>query len=153
MGREDTAMDYIIGAGAILESGENGSLTPANLHAHVDAALAHRVKAAAVDFEGAAPQSLKRLLVVGQGWNAAAFRAGVSDRLRALRTCSLADVLRALAVAAGAGEVHLFAHWLPDDQTVAELREAGVEIVAHPLESIQAASVVAGQRQHRWRAA
>lgn len=146
-------MDYIIGAGAILESGDDGGLTPANLHAHVDAALAQRVKAAAVDFEGASPRSLKRLLVVGQGWDAAAFRAGVGDRLRALRTCSLGDVLRTLAQAAATSEVHLFAHWLPDEGTVIELRQAGIDIVTHPLESIQAASVVAGQRHRRWHAA
>lgn len=146
-------MDYIIGAGAILGTGENGSITPANLHAHVDARLAGRVKAMAVDFEGTSPVSLARLLIVVQGANPGTFRESVSDRLRTQRVCSLADVLRTLAQAAGSNEVHLFAHWLPDDATVAELRPAGIEIVAHPLESIDAASIVAGQRLRRYQAA
>ncbi len=146
-------MDYIIGAGAILESGERGSITPANLHAHVDSALAQAVRVAAVDFEGGSPDSLRRLLLVAKGWNAAAFRAGVSDKLREQRVCTLGDVLTTLARAAGASEVHLFAHWLPDEATCAQLSAAGVGIVTHPLESIQAASVVAGQRRRRWMAA
>jgi hypothetical protein len=146
-------MEYIIGAGAILESGENGTITPANLHAHVRPALAQRVKVAAIDFEAASPASLRRLLIVAQGLNAGAFRLNVSDRLRAQRTCTLADVLRTLAQGAEANEVHLFAHWLPDDQTVGQLNEAGIGIVAHPLESIEEAAVVAGQRHRRYHAA
>jgi len=146
-------MEYIIGAGAILESGENGTITPANLHAHVAPALAERVKVAAVDFEGSSPESLLRLLIVAKGWNPGIFRTHVSDRLRAQRTCTLADVLQTLAKGAEADEVHLFAHWLPDDATVAELERAGIGLVSHPLESIEAASVVAGQRHRRYRAA
>ncbi len=146
-------MEYIIGSGAILESGENGSITPASLHAHVDQALAQRVKVAAVDFESANPAGLTRLLIVAQGWNAAAFRTCISDRLREQRTCSIGDVLLTLARGAGADEVHLFAHWLPDEATCAQLRQEDIDIVAHPLESIEAASVVAGQRHRRWKAA
>lgn len=146
-------MDYIIGAGAILESGENGSITPATLHAHVDQTLAARAKAVAIDFEGASPASLRRLLVVAQGFNSAAFRTGVTDRLREQRTCVLADVLGTLAHAAGTREVHLFSHWLPDVQTCTQLAQQGIEVIAHPLETIDAASVVAGQRNRRWRAA
>lgn len=146
-------MDYMIGAGAILESGEQGSITPATLHAHVDPLLAGRVQVAAVDFEGNDSRSLKRLLVLGHGWDAARFRTGVSDKLREQRDCSLADVLLALAHAGATSEVHLFAHWLPDEETCAQVRRAGVDIVAHPLESILAASVVTGQRYKRWRAA
>jgi hypothetical protein len=146
-------MEYMIGAGAILESGEQGSITPATLHAHVDSLLAGRIQVAAVDFEGNDPRNLKRLLVLGQGWDAARFRTGVSDKLREQRECTLADVLLTLAKAGASAEVHLFAHWLPDEETCAQLREAGVDIVAHPLESILAASVVTGQRYKRWRAA
>jgi hypothetical protein len=146
-------MEYMIGAGAILESGEQGSITPATLHAHVDPLLAGRIQVAAVDFEGNDARSLKRLLVLAQGWDAARFRAGVSDKLREQRHCTLADVLGTLANAGGTAEVHLFAHWLPDEETCAQLRRAGVDIVAHPLESILAASVVTGQRYKRWRAA
>lgn len=143
----------MIGAGAILESGEQGSITPATLHAHIDPLLAGRVQAAAVDFEGLGPSSLKRLLVLGQGWDAARFRGSVTDKLREQRECSLADVLITLARAAGVSEVHLFAHWLPDVETCAQAATAGIEIIAHPLESIHAASVVTGQRYKRWRAA
>ena len=146
-------MDYIIGAGAILESGEAGSITPATLHAHVDAALAQRVLVAAVDFDSASAHSLKRLLILAQGWNAGRFRTEVTDKLRAKRECSLADVLCTLAQAGGAAEVHLFAHWLPDEATCAALAEHGIDLVVHPLESIEAASLVAAQRRQYWRAA
>lgn len=144
-------MEYIIGAGAILETGEGGAITPATLHAQVDPALVPRVAVAAVDFEGTSAERMRRLLVIAQGWNGTRFRA-VSDKLREQRTCTLADVLRTLAQEAGAGEVHLFAHWLADEQTCETLGRAGLALVSHPLESIQAASVVAGQRLRRWAA-
>lgn len=146
-------MNYIIGSGAILEAGRSASITPACLHAHVDASLAHTVKAAAVDFESTGCESISRLLVLIAGGNAAAFRELVSDRLRAMGTCSLADVLGMLARAAGCTQVHLFAHWLPDQATCARMHEEGIELVVHPLESIEAACVVAGQRCRRWQAA
>lgn len=145
-------MDYIIGAGAILETGEAGTITPATLHANVDPALAQRVRVAAVDFEGTSVAAMQRLLIVAQGWNGAQFRTGVSDPLRQRRECTLAEVLGTLAVNAQADEVHLFAHWLPDDATCAELERQGVSIISHPLESIAAASLVAGQRLRRWAA-
>jgi len=146
-------MDYIIGAGAILESGETGAITPANLHAHVDAALAQGVKALAIDFESSTLNTLSRLLIVAQGWNAAAFRNGITEPLRQKRTCTLGDVLCVLASAVGTAEVHVFAHWLPDDATCAQLKAAGITIFSHPLESIAAASVISGQRSRRWKAA
>ena len=143
------SMDYIIGAGAILESGESGTITPAALHAQVEPALAQRVRVAAVDFEGTSIEGMQRLVVLGQGWNAARFRTGVSERLRQ-RTCTLADVLTTLAAEARADEVHIFAHWLPDEATCAALAGRNIAVVAHPLESIRAASLVAGQRCRRW---
>ena len=149
----DTRMEYIIGAGAILESGEAGTITPATLHAHVDAALAERVKVAAVDFESVTSGSLKRLLILAQGWNTGQFRTLVTERLRAQRECTLAEVLRTLANASGATEVHLFAHWLPDEATCEALEQEGLTLVCHPLESIDAASLVSGQRRELWRAA
>jgi hypothetical protein len=145
-------MDYIIGAGAILETGESGTITPATLHAHVDAALAQRVRVAAVDFEGTSPQAMQRLVVVAQGWNGAQFRAGVSDKLRARRECSLADVLCTLAREAQTDEVHLFAHWFADDATCEALAQEGIALVTHPLESIQAAALISGQRLRRYAA-
>jgi len=146
------SMDYIIGAGAILETGDSGTITPATLHANVDAALAQRVHAAAVDFEGTSAASMRRLLILAQGWNGAQFRSAVSDRLREQRECTLADVLMALAEQTQSDEVHLFAHWLPDDATCATLAQRGIAIISHPLESIRAASLVAGQRLRRWAA-
>lgn len=143
-------MDYIIGAGAILETGESGTITPATLHADVDRALAQRVRVAAVDFEGTSVQSMQRLLVVAQGWNGARFRTAVSEKLRERRTCTLADVLCTLAAQAQADEVHLFAHWLPDEKTCETLASSGLTLLTHPLESIRAASLVAGQRCRRW---
>lgn len=142
-------MDYIIGAGAILETGDTGTITPATLHANVDYALSQRARVLAVDFEGTSPQAMQRLLILAQGWNAAQFRTRVTDKLRERRTCTLADVLATLAAQAQATEVHLFAHWLPDQATCTALAELGVRILCHPLESIRAASLVAGQRVRR----
>ena len=150
---DDTAMDYIIGAGAILESGHAASITPATLHAHVDSALASRVGVAAIDFDSASAHALNRLLVLVKGWNAARFRSDVSEKLRSMGECTVADVLSVLARAAGAREVHLFAHWLPDEGTCAALQAQDIAIVAHPLESIEAASLIAAQRREHWKAA
>jgi hypothetical protein len=145
-------MDYIIGAGAILETGESGTITPATLHANVDAALAQRVRVAAIDFEGTTVERMQRLLIVAQGWNGAQFRTAVSEKLRARRECTLADVLMTLSAQAQAGEAHVFAHWLPDEATCETLAAQGIAVIAHPLESISAASLVTGQRLRRWAA-
>ncbi len=143
----------MIGAGAILETGEAAKVTAAMLHARVDPMLARSVKAAAVDFDGNSPEALRRLLVLVPGWNAGRFRSRVSQPLIERGTCSLADVLSMLAGAAEAAEVHLFAHWLPDDMTYQALAQRGIELVVHPLEAIESAAVVAGQRHTRWKAA
>ncbi|HZT13414.1 MAG TPA: hypothetical protein VFA29_11450 [Candidatus Baltobacteraceae bacterium] len=146
-------MDYIIGAGAILESGEQATITPATLHARVEPALAGRVVVAAVDFESTSPSSLQRLMLLVQGWDAATFRSSVSQALLERRECELADVFLVLAQAANVCEVHVFAHWLPDEVTCARLAQSGISLVAHPLESIEAAALVCGQRCRRWHAA
>lgn len=146
------SMEYLIGAGAVLESGERASLTPATVHARVEPALAEIVQAAAVDFEGASLEALTRLVVLVAGWNAAEFRTAVTRRLLDRGVCSLADVLATVAEAAHSPQVHFFAHWLPDDATYAALAERGIELVAHPLEAIDSAALVAGQRHLRWKA-
>lgn len=145
-------MDYIIGAGAILETGDSGNIIAAALHAQVDAALAPRVCAAAVDFEGTSAEAMQRLLIVARGWNAARFRTAVAQPLREQRECTLADVLATLASQAQTNEVHLFAHWFADEATCAQLAQRGIALVSHPLESIRAASLVCGQRLRRWAA-
>lgn len=148
----DTAMGFIIGSGAILTSGNDASIVPATLHACVDDALAGAA-AVAIDFEGVTPGGLSRLLIAAQSTNQSAFANCVSARLKALRSASLAQVLVCLARGTGCGEVHLFAHWLPDEDTWNQTRAAGVGIIAHPLHDIEAASVVSGLRNRRWRAA
>jgi hypothetical protein len=145
------AMEYLIGAGAILET--QGAITPATLHAQLQGIAADGIAAAAVDFESSDPALLKRLLVMGSGWDAARFRGAVSDPLRTRRECSLADVLEVLATATGAAQVHLFARWVPGRETLEALRRAGISVISHPLESIGAAAIVSGQRCKRWRAA
>ncbi len=142
-------MEYIIGSGAILENGANGGITPAALHAHVGELLARRVRAAAVDFEGTTPATLQRLLAVIQGATPAESRKLLEEPLRTRGDCSLADVLEVLATAAGTREVHLFAHWVPGEETLEDLGRRGLALVNHPLESIQAAAMVSGQRHRR----
>lgn len=146
-------MDYIIGAGAILETGESGTITDATLHAQVDQALSPSVRVAAVDFEGTSMENMQRLLIIAQGWNGGRFRSAVTDKLRTQRVCTLADVLRTLGEQGQSAEVHLFAHWLPDEATYRALSEQGLSLVAHPLESIRAAALITGQRCRRWGAA
>lgn len=146
-------MEYIIGAGAILEPGENGSITAASLHAAIGRPLPIPVRALAVDFESAQPSALCRLLIAAEGATPVAFRQNVTDRLRAQRICTLADVFIALAQGLGVHEVHLFAHWFPDEPTCEQLAAAGIRLLAHPLETIEAAAVIAGQRNRRWKAA
>ena len=145
-------MEYMIGAGAILETGDAAKVTAAMLHARVDVMLARSVKAAAVDFDGNSPEALRRLLVIVPGWDAGRFRSHVTDALIERGACSLADVLSMLAAAAQTPEIHLFAHWLPDDATYAALTKLGIGLVVHPLEAIESAAVVAGQRHTRWKA-
>jgi hypothetical protein len=146
-------MDYMIGAGAILETGEAAKVTAAMLHARVDSMLARSVTVAAVDFDGNSQDALRRLLVLVPGWNAGRFRSRVTQPLIERGTCSLADVLSTLAGAAQSPQVHLFAHWLPDEATYAILAGRGIELLVHPLEAIESAAVVAGQRHTRWKAA
>lgn len=142
----------MIGAGAILETGDAASVTAATLHARVDPLLARSVKAGAVDFDGNSADALRRLLVLVTGWNAGRFRSQVIHPLIERGECSLADVLSMVAGAAQTREVHLFAHWVPDDSTSAVLAERGIGLVVHPLEAIESAAVVAGQRHTRWKA-
>lgn len=144
--------DYLIGAGAILTAGSDGSITAATLHAQTEPGLAAQVGAALVDFEAGRLSELSRLLVVVAGWSWSRFRAAVVDRLLAQRECALADVITALAEATGVSEVHLFARWQPDDATIAALRGAGIRTIVHPIEAIGQAALICGQRLKRWRA-
>ena len=143
--------EYLIGAGALLTAGPEGSITAATLHAQVEAGLAESVQAAIVDFEASQLAEVSRLLIVAAGWSGPQFRTAVIQKLLAQRQCELADVVLALAEATGAGEIHLFARWLPDEATIARLRDRGVAIVAHPLDAIARAALVCGQRLERWR--
>ena len=150
VGDTDAMNEYIIGAGAVLTAGDDAKITPATLHAEVSAGVAGIAKAVAVDFEGTSEERLRRLLLVGSGWNRKRFDTGVTAGLMASRACSFADVLAALAEAAGEGEVHLFAHWLPLAATTADLQARNVRLVVHPLESIERAALIEDQAFRRW---
>lgn len=143
--------EYLIGAGALLTAGPEGSITAATLHAQMDPGLAGRVEAALVDFEGSQLAEVSRLLIIAAGWSSPRFRTAVVRKLLAQRQCELADVILTLAEATGARDIHLFARWQPDEATTAHLRERGVTVVAHPLDAIGQAALVCGQRLERWR--
>jgi hypothetical protein len=142
--------EYFIGAGALLTAGEDASITGATLHAQPEGGLAGRVEVAVVDFEATQADDVSRLLIVAAGWSGARFRAEVVRRLLSRQECGLADVISILAQATGAAEVHLFAHWAPDEATNVVLESAGVRVSAHPLEAIGQAALVCGQRMERW---
>ena len=148
---QDAGMDeYFIGAGALLEAGPSGSIAAAALHAQTEAGLAASVKAAVIDFEATRLAELSRLLVVAAGWSVPRFRSEVVVRLLAQHECTLADVMAVLAEAAGTCEVHVFARWLPDDETLQTLEKRGICVASHPLEAIGQAALVCGQRVGRW---
>ena len=141
--------EYIIGAGAVLTAGDVAKIIPATLHAEVATGVYAIAKAVAVDFEGTGEERLRRLLLIGQGWDRRRFETGVTAGLLANRTCSLSDVLAALAEATGEEEVHLFAHWLPLPATSAGLHARGIRLIVHPLESIERAALVEDQAYRR----
>lgn len=144
---------YLIGAGAVLKAGPTASIAPAALHAQADPCLISEIGAALLDFESTDVSELSRVLIVAAGWSAPRFAAEVVRPLLERRECTLADVIAMLAEATGLREVHLFAHWRLEEVTLAELRERGVRVVAHPLEAIDQAALVSGQRLVRWPAA
>jgi hypothetical protein len=143
--------EYFIGAGALLTAGPEASITGATLHAQIGSGLAGRVNVAIVDFEAGRLADVSRLLIVAAGWSGGRFRSEVVRPLLARRECALADVIAILGEATGAHEVHLFAHWVPDDATKALLAARGFRVLAHPLEAIGQAALVSGQRLERWR--
>lgn len=142
--------EYFIGAGALLTAGPSASIAGATLHAQTEAGLAARVKAAVIDFESTRLAELSRVLVVAAGWSRPRFRSEVAERLLADRECTLAEVMAVLAEAAGTHEIHVFAHWQPDSETLRALENRGICVVAHPLEAIGQAALVCGQRVGRW---
>ena len=142
--------DYVIGCGAVLTAGPSASIAGATLHAQTDSSLAASVRAALVDFESSSCSELTKVVVLATGWNAARVRADLVAPLLALGCCTLADVVAQLARAAQISEVHLFAHWLPDEALTAALAREGVILVVHPLESIRQAALICGQNYSRW---
>ena len=142
--------EYFIGAGALLTAGPAASIRGATLHAQPEPGLAGEVEAAVVDFEATQAGELSRVLVVARGWSGTRFHDGVVRKLLAQRECTLADVIATLAEATGAGNVHIFAHWSPEEAVIAALAERGIGVLAHPLEAIGRAALVSGQRLERW---
>jgi hypothetical protein len=143
--------EYFIGAGALLTAGPTATITGATLHAQTEAVPATLIDAALIDFESASSGELSRVLIVAAGWSASRFHAEVVARLLARRECGLSDVIATLANAVGTREIHIFAHWQPDQALVDTLTEAGIRLVSHQLEAIGQAALVSGQRVERWR--
>jgi len=144
--------EYLIGAGAVLTAGPAASIAGATLHAQTDSPAAGEIRAAVIDFEATSPQDLSRIVVVAAGWSPSRFDAEVVQPLLARGECTLADVMERLAGATGAPELHLYARWIPDRRLAAALGEKGVSLVGHPIEAIEQAALVCGQRVNRWRA-
>ena len=142
---------YLIGAGAVLTAGPEGSITGATLHAQTDPLLAASVDVAVVDFESGRPAELSRILIVIKGWSRPRFGEAVIKPLLEARECSLGEVMAQLAAAAGVSEVHVFSRWAPDRELNATADAAGFHLVMHPLETIEQAALVFGQRVSRWR--
>lgn len=144
--------EYLIGAGALLTAGPAASITGATLHAQTDSPAAGEIRAALIDFEAGSPEDLSRIVLVAAGWSPNRFESEVIQPLLAHGDCTLTDVMERLALATNARELHVFARWLPDTNLVAGLRERGISLVGHPLEAIEQAALVCGQRLNRWHA-
>jgi len=143
--------EYLIGAGAVLTAGAAASITGATLHAQTDSPAADEIRAAVIDFEAGSPHELSRIVLVAAGWSPSRFESAVIQPLLGRGECTLADVMERLAAATDARELHLFARWMPDTNLAAALREKGVALVGHPIEAIEQAALVSGQRLNRWR--
>lgn len=141
---------YIIGGGAILQAGPHAGAAAASLHVKVDPFLARRAKAIAIDFESSSQHGLDRLVLLVAGWSAGRFADQVVEPLASRRQATLGQALAACALASGQRELQLFARWLPDRALCEEVAALGVELVVHPLESIERASLVSGQRFRRF---
>lgn len=142
--------DYLIGAGAVLTAGPNATIAGATVHAQTDPLLASTVRAALIDFESSSKAELTQVVVVASGWNAGRVHRELVAPLLERRECSLAEILVALAQAAGTREVHMFAQWLADEAMCEAAAQAGVVLVAHPLEAIRQAALISGARLSRW---
>jgi hypothetical protein len=134
--------EYLIGTGALVTAGEHPCIIPAALHAAVEAAVAAAARVAVVDFDGASARVPRRLLLLVRDWRARAFEASVIARLRSKGLGSCTEALAALAEGTKAGELHLFARWLPGEDLCEGLAGLGVTIVAHPLEAIHRACLI-----------
>ena len=143
--------EYLIATGALITAGERPCITPAALHAAVEAAVAAAARVAVVDFDGASARVPRRLLLLVRDWGARAFEASVIARLRSKGIGSCPDALAALAEGTKTGELHLFARWLPGEDLCERLAGLGVTIVAHPLEAIHRACLIE-QREREYRA-
>ncbi len=142
--------EYIIGAGALLARGRQATITRTKVHAEVSARIAARARAIAIDFESTRASDVQRLLIVAAGWPASTFQVSVTGRLLHSGLCGIGDVLQALSDGTGQREVHLFAHWIPGDLLVGALRREGIELIAHPLDEIRRAALIADQAYTRW---
>lgn len=142
--------EYLIGAGAILTAGPNSSIAGATLHAQTDPCLASGIAAAVIDFEGSTAREISRIVIVATGWSRPKFEAEVIRSLLTRGDCSLAGVMGVLSAATGSDAVHLFARWSPDRRLLHEAAEGGLRVIAHPLDTLDQAALVSGQRLTRW---
>jgi len=113
--------------------GDRATAARASLHAQLRTVEVGSRDAVAIDFDGTTPDALRRLLIVVGGYTLGGFERSVTRALLQRGTCSLGDVLTVLASCAGAGVVHLFARWAPDDEMRRCLAVAGIRIVPHAL--------------------
>ena len=139
---------YFIGSGAILEAGERSKIIGASLHAQF--AGIETPDVALVDFEGASFSEVRQLLAVVRGYSAASFDASVTACLMKQGECAFDDIVRVIAESTGAASIHLYAHWEPPRETIANLQAAGVILCTHPLEDVSRAALIARHRYQAW---
>jgi hypothetical protein len=140
---------YLIGGGALLEAGERSTITRATLHAQL-AGEGETPRAALIDFESGSPGELRRLLVLAAGFTAERFETTVTVRLQSAGVCGIEDVAALLAGQVETDEVHLYARWAPPAEMSRTLAARGIHLIAHPLEAITRAALIAEQRFSAW---
>jgi len=139
---------YFIGSGAILQAGEHSKIIGATLHAQLSGDDTPEV--ILVDFEAASLNEVRQLLTVASGYSIAAFEAAIASRLMDQGECAFADVVRIIAEATGASDVHLYARWSPPEEITDALQAAGITLHAHPVEAVSRAALIARHRYTAW---
>ena len=140
---------YLIGGGAILETGPRSTITRAMLHAQV-CRPTDLGGVVFIDFESGSLSEMRRVVAIGAGMSAEHFAGTVTPALQTAGVCDLEDVAAMVGDALGTRQVDVFARWAPSPELRRAFIARGLDLRFHPLESIEQAALVADHRFALW---